>query len=258
MTLGVPGDSDPILDIPRVSLDFALLRLLHGWRGAIYQLHLDSPSLRLQKPLGGEWTFLGLFDNTRFAALVSRNSGTSPPNTRLSADLLIDPSVAPEDVMRLDWIVIDKGTIEIREEIAGQSDGTTTEVRFAEIRIDETNLRARDVIWPASQSEHIQTWQIQGRIGTGQIRLSSAGNLLNFRPPRPDEGEWGQTNLVSNPRLQGTLTLQRFSATTLSRLLPGASLVDMRSEVSGPVNFELFERTFLRLDAPELHFEGVE
>lgn len=263
VTVGTPGEPDPVIRIRTVSLDFALLRLIDGWRAAIYQLRVDSPEIRAHKRLGGDWNVFGLFDSSHLAALVAEpspggmNGFQLQPVTTSGAATADNGATTPNGV-RLDWIIVDGGTIEMREELRGRSDGTTTELRFADIRIDDLSLRARDVVWPASSGETIQTWQMQGRIGTGQVSLTSAGNLLTWRPPRQDETEWGQAQLVWNPRLQGTLTLQRFAAETLSRLLPDARFVATRGEVSGPVNFELFDRSFLRLDAPELVLEGVE
>jgi hypothetical protein len=248
IVLGSPGEALHAFRAERVLLDFSVLRLLDGWRKAIHQLRIERPQIDMHKPLGGEWNLSAYFDSHRFASLVSPSIPASATATTGSAD----------DDIRFDWVIVEDGTISVREEMSGRSDGTTTERRFADIQLDDVSLRARDVVWPASAEESIQTWQVQARIGTGELRLSSAGNLLTWRQPKESEPEWGFTPVVWNPRLQGTLTLQRFAVETLSRLLPDAHLVATRGEVSGPVAFELFDRTFLRLDAPGLVFDGVE
>ena len=263
LTVRVPGEIEPIIEVPELALDFSLLRLVDGWRGAIYQLSLHRPVFRLYKPLGGEWNLFGVLDSHRIAALIggaqpAGSNGAFQQPVALS-DAVSSPAQAVEQaVVRLDWVLIDGLTVHWREEMPGDSDGTTVLTRFADIRLQDGQLRARDVHWPVADAGRIQSYEFEANVGAGRVRVSSAGNLTSWRPPAPNEPEWQLQPLVWDPTLRGRLTLQQFSAETVSRLVPSPELVAASGVINGSVDFEVFDRSFLRVRAPDLQLEGVE
>ncbi len=263
LTVRVPGEIEPIIEVPEVALEFSLLRLIDGWRGAIYQLSLHRPVLRLYKPLGGEWNLFGVLDSHRIAALIG---DMQPPGVGPAESLRVSPSSSIGDlqrrdgqaVVRLDWMLIDGLTVHWREEMPGESDGTTVLTRFADIRLQDGQLRARDVHWPVADAGRIQSYEFEANVGAGRVRVSSAGNLTSWRPPAPNEPEWRLQPLVWDPMLRGRLTLQQFSAETVSRLVPSPEFVAASGVINGSIDFEVFDRSFLRVRAPDLQLEGVE
>ena len=263
LTVRVPGDIEPIIEVPELALDFALLRLMDGWRGAIYQLSLHRPVFRLYKPLGGEWNLFGVLDSRRIAALIGDGqppdaSGGGPLMVPVGNPVSSSAHNLTQAVVRLDWVLIDGLTVHWREEMPGDSDGTTTLTRFADIRLQDGQLRARDVHWPVTEAGRIQSFEFEANVGAGRVRVSSAGNLTSWRPPTPGEPEWRLQPLVWDPTLRGRLTLQQFSAETVSRLMPSPELIAASGVMNGSVDFEVFDRSFLRVRAPDLQLEGVE
>lgn len=263
LTIRVPGEIEPIVEVPELALEFSLLRLMDGWRGAIYQLSLHRPVFRLYKPLGGEWNLFGVLDSRRIAALIGDGQ---PPDASVGGAQMV-PVGNPvsfsahslvQAVVRLDWVLIDGLTVHWREEMPGDSDGTTTLTRFADIRLQDGQLRARDVHWPVTDAGRIQSFEFEANVGAGRVRVSSAGNLTSWRPPTPGEPEWRLQPLVWDPTLRGRLTLQQFSAETVSRLMPSPELIAASGVMNGSVDFEVFDRSFLRVRAPDLQLEGVE
>jgi len=263
LTVRVPGEIEPVIEVPELALEFSLLRLIEGWRGAIYQLSLHRPVFRLYKPLGGEWNLFGVLESHRIATLIG---GVSPPGANRAFSEAIPQTVSMNpteksgeaEVVRLDWLLIDGLTVYWREEMPGESDGTTVLTRFADTRLQDGQLRARDVHWPVTDVGRVQSWEFEANVGAGRVRVSSAGNLTSWRPPAASEPEWRVQPLVWDPVLRGRLTLQQFSAETVSRLVPSPELVAASGVINGSIDFEIFDRTFLRVRAPDLQLQDVE
>ncbi len=204
-----------------------------------------------------------MLDSHRIAALIGE---PQPPGVGPAESLRVSPTSLIGDlqrsdrqaVVRLDWVLIDGLTVHWREEMPGESDGTTVLTRFADIRLQDGQLRARDVHWPVADAGRIQSYEFEANVGAGRVRVSSAGNLTSWRPPAPNEPEWRLQPLVWDPILRGRLTLQQFSAETVSRLVPSPELVASSGVINGSIDFEVFDRSFLRVRAPDLKLEGVE
>ena len=237
-----------VFEADAVELDLSAARLLatRNLAQSIREIVVRDASLHIEERLGGSWNWSGVTD-TR---LIMEQMGSLTP-------LLSEPRDSEVD-FEIREIRIENGQITWSKEVAGPDiDGLSTE-SLATLNIDEVTATLRGVRGLVDRRPDASEFALEGRISTGRVAASGAGNLMRWsaRSPTDTDSLGRSSGMAWTPSARFRLYLERVSPTTFAALVPDAFLAPIRGRFSADINFSIDEESKLEADGDVL-LDGV-